>query len=72
MNSLPKSTDDGEMERNMCKATQDAQTRERNATDNELRFLRSSKLHRAIPLKQPADQINIARRLHPNKRSKKN
>ena len=43
---------DDEIERNLCKATQDAQTRERNAIDKESRFLRSSKLHRAIPLKE--------------------
>ena len=63
---------DDEKERNMCKATRDATTRERLAADNESRFLRTIKAHRAIPLKEHAVQINIARKKHPHKRSKKN
>ena len=51
---------------NMCKATQEAQTRERNASENEPRFLRSLKLHRPIPLKESAVQIILP------KMSKKN
>ena len=42
---------DDEVERNMCKATRDATTRERLAAGNESRFLRTTKAHRAIPLK---------------------
>ena len=42
---------DDEIECNMCKATRDATTRERLAADNECRFLRTTKAHRAIPLK---------------------
>ena len=63
---------DDEIERNMCKATRDATTRERLAADNESRFIRTTKGHRAIPLKEHAVQINIARKKHPHKRSKKN
>ena len=49
----------------MCRATQGAQTRKWNADDKEPHFT-------AISLKDPAVQINIARKRHPNKRSKKN
>ena len=63
---------DDEIERNTCKATRDATTRERLAADNESRFLRTTKAHRAIPLREHAVQINIARKKHPHKRSKKN
>ena len=63
---------DDEVERNMCKTTRDATTRERLAADNESRFIRTTKAHRAIPLKEHAVQINIARKKHPHKRSKKN
>ena len=56
----------------MCKATRDATTREQLAADNESRFIRTTKAHRAIPLKEHAVQINIARKRHPHKRSKKN
>ena len=63
---------DDEIERNMCKATRDAATRERVAADNESRFLRTTKAQRAIPIKEHAVQINIARNKHPHKRSKKN
>ena len=67
---------DEELERNMCKTTpkkttKDAQPRERNVAYNESRF-RSSKIHRANPLEEPAVQINIAKKRQPNKRSKKN
>ena len=63
---------DDEKERKMCKATRDATTRERLAADNESRFLRTTKAHRAIPLKEHAVQINIARKKHAHKWSKKN
>ena len=55
----------------MCKAAQEAQTREGNADDNEPRFLRVAKVHRAIALKEAAVQKNIARKRLAHKRSKK-
>ena len=66
------SRSDDEIERNMCKASKDATTRERLATDNESRFLRTTKAHRPLPLKEHAVQLNIARKKHLHKRSKKN
>ena len=63
---------DDEIERNMCKATHNASSRERLATDNESRFLRTTKVSRPIPLKEHAVQINIARKKHAHKHSKKN
>ena len=63
---------DDEIERNMCKATHNSSSRERLATDNESGFLRTSEVSRPIPLKAPAVQINIARKKHAHKRSKKN
>ena len=66
------SRSDDEIERNMCKATKDATKRERLATDNESRFLRTTKAHRPLPLKEHAIQLNIARKKHLHKRSKKN
>ena len=56
----------------MCKATKDATTREHLATDNESHFLRTTKAHRPLPLKEHAVQLNIARKKHLHKRSKKN
>ena len=56
----------------MCKATQEVQTREPTVNDNEPRFLRSAKLHRAIPFKESAVRVKIARKRQPNRRSKKN
>ena len=61
-----------EIERNMCKATHNASSRERLDTDNESRFLRTTKVSRPIPLREHAVQINIARKKHAHKRSKKN
>ena len=63
---------DNEVEKNMCKATGDASTRERLATDNESRFLHTTKASRPIALKEHAVQINIARKKHPHRRWKKN
>ena len=63
---------DEEIEQNMCKAKQEALSRERIANDNKPRFLRSTKTHRAICFKEAAVQLNIARKRHPNKQSKKN
>ena len=56
----------------MCKARQEALSRELLVDDNEFRFLRSTKIHQATPLREPTVQLNIARNRHPNKRSKKN
>ena len=56
----------------MCKATKDATNRERQATDNESRFFRTTHAHRPLPLKEHAVQLNIARKKHLHKRSKKN
>ena len=66
------SRSDDEIERNMCKASKDATARERLATDNESRFLRTTKAHRPLPLKEHAVQLNIARKKHLHERSKKN
>ena len=66
------SRSDDEIERNMCKATKDATTCERLATDNESRFLRATQAHRPLPLKEHAVRLNIARKKHLHKRSKKN
>ena len=63
---------DDEIKRNMCKATHNASSHERLATDNESRFLRTTKVSRPIPLKEHAVQINIARKKHAHKRWKKN
>ena len=63
---------DDEVERNMCKATKDATNRERQARDTESRFLRTTHAHRPLPLKEHTVQLNIARKKHLHKRSKKN
>ena len=62
---------DDENEKNMCKATKEAYSRGRLAGDNESRFLRTTKTHRPIPLKEHTERFNIARKKHPNRRSKK-
>ena len=56
----------------MYKATKDAHSRVRLAGDKESRFLHTTKAHRPIPLKEHTVQLNIARKKHPNRRSKKN
>ena len=56
----------------MCKATKDAHSLERLAGNNESRVLLTTKAHRPIHLKEHTVQLNIARKKHPNKRSKKN
>ena len=66
------SRSDDKIERNMCKATKDATTRERLATDSESHFLRTTKAHRPLSLKEHAVQLNISRKEHLHKRSKKN
>ena len=56
----------------MCKATQEALSRERPAEDDKTRFLRSTKIHRATFIKEAMVQLKIARKKRPNKWSKKN
>ena len=56
----------------MCMATKETLSREQLAGDNESQFLRSTKAHRPIPLKEHTVQLNIARKKHPNRRSKTN
>ena len=56
------SCSDEEVEKNICMATKEALSREQLAGDNESRFLRSTKTHHPIPLKEHAVQLNIARR----------
>ena len=63
---------DDEIEKNMCKAVRDASTCERLANDSESRFLSTTKAHRPLPLKEPAMQINIARKKNPHILLKKN
>ena len=46
--------------------------RQQRTTDNESRFLRSTKAHRPLPLKEHAVQLKITRTKHLHKRSKKN
>ena len=77
MSCCPKSIggntrSDDEVERNMCLATRDASTRVQLATDNETRFLRNTKANKSISLKEHAVHINIARKKHSNRRSKRN
>ena len=64
-------SDDG-IEKNMGEATKDSHSRERLAGDNESGFLRTTKAHCPIPLKENTVQLNIARKKHPSRRSKKN
>ena len=61
---------DEEIENNMCKVTQEALSREQLAEDDETRFLRSTKVYCAIPIRELTVQLNIARKKHPNKLSK--
>ena len=63
---------DEEVEKNMCAAMKDAVSRERLAADNESRLLRSTKAHSLLPLKEHTVQLNITRKKHPTKQSKKN
>ena len=63
---------DEKVEKNIGAATQEAISRERLAGDKESRFLRSTKAHRPITLKEHTVQLNIARKKHPNRQSKTN
>ena len=55
----------------MTRASQDAHNRERTGTDGESRFLRT-KASRPVPLKQQAEELKLARKIHGKRRSKKN
>ena len=62
---------DVEVEKVMSRATQEAKSREPVSNDGEPRFLRT-KATRTIPLKERAVQLNLARKIHGKRRSKKN
>ena len=55
----------------MCKATEKAQNRERQAQDDDNRFLESKNKHRSITFKGSALQFKLARKRHPSKLSQK-
>ena len=62
---------DIEVEIGMSRATSEAKDRERASTDGESQFFRTKAI-RPIPLKERAVELNIARKIHGKKRSKKN
>ena len=55
----------------MSRATHEAKEREKASTDGESRFFRSKAI-RPLPLKERAVQLNLARKIHGKRRSKKN
>ena len=55
----------------MSRATQAAKIRERASTGGKSRFLRT-KANRPIPLKERSVELNLARKIHGKRRSKKN
>ena len=62
---------DIEVEIGMTRASTEARNRERASTDGESRFLKT-KVIRPIPLKERAVELNLARKVHGKRRSKKN
>ena len=62
---------DIEVGKAMSRATQDAKSREWAINDGESRVLRT-KATRPIPLKERAVELNLARKVHGKRRSKKN
>ena len=62
---------DIDVEVGMSRATHEAKERERASTDGESRFLRTKAI-RPIPLEERAVELNLARKIHGKKRSKKN
>ena len=62
---------DLEMEAGLTRASQKAHTRERKSTDGESRFLRT-RVWRPLPLNERAVELKLARKIHGNRRSKKN
>ena len=62
---------DIEVEIGMSRASTEARNRERASTDGESRFLKTKAI-RPIPLKERAVELNLARKVHGKRRSKKN
>ena len=62
---------DVEVEKGMSRAPQEAKSRERASNDGESRFLRTNAT-RPIPIKDRAVEINLERKIHGKRRSKKN
>ena len=62
---------DIEVKVGMSRATREAKIRKRASTDGESRFLKT-KAFRPIPLKERVVELNLARKIHGKKRSKKN
>ena len=62
---------DIEVEIGMSRATQEAKTLERASTDGKSRFLQT-KATGPIPLKERAVELNLVRKIHGKRRSKKN
>ena len=62
---------DIEVKIGMTRASQEAKNRERASTDGESRFLHT-KATPPIPLKKRAVELNLARKNHDKRRSKKN
>ena len=62
---------DIEVEISMTRASNEAKERERASTDEESRFLKTKAI-RPIPLKERAVELNLARKVHGKRRSKKN
>ena len=55
----------------MSQATHEAKERERASTDGGSRFLRTKAI-RSIPFKERAEELNLARKFHGKRRSRKN
>ena len=62
---------DIEVEVGKSRATHEAKERERASTDGESRFLRTKAIC-PLPLKERAVELNLARKIHGKRRSKKN
>ena len=62
---------DIEVEIGMTRLSIEARNRERASTDVESRFLKTKAI-RPIPLKERAVELNLARKVHGKRRSKKN
>ena len=62
---------DIEVEIGMTRANTEAKSRERASTDGEPRFSKTKAI-RPIPLKERAVELNLARKVHGKRRSKKN
>ena len=62
---------DIEVEIGMTRSSNEAKERERASTDGESRVLKTKAI-RPIPLKERAVELNLARKVHGKRRSKKN